>query len=131
MTVADGSSTSSSSSWHRASSTWPWSPCRCPGTRSGGPALRRGPGPGGAAGASPAPRNRPPPERLADLELLLPAPGTALRDEIDAASGPAGVMLRPAMELDGLRLIASLTFDGYGPAILPATAVPGHLRPRF
>ena len=35
------------------------------------------------------------------------------------------------MELDGLRMIASLTFDGYGPAILPATAVPGHLRERF
>ena len=35
------------------------------------------------------------------------------------------------MELDGLRLIASLTFDGYGPAILPATALPTHLRPGF
>jgi DNA-binding transcriptional LysR family regulator len=35
------------------------------------------------------------------------------------------------MELDGVRLIASLAFDGYGPAILPATAVPGHLRGRF
>ena len=34
------------------------------------------------------------------------------------------------MELDGVRLIASLAFDGYGPAILPATAVPGHLRGR-
>ena len=31
--------------------------------------------------------------------------------------------------VDGL--IASLAFDGYGPAILPATAVPGHLRERF
>ena len=30
-----------------------------------------------------------------------------------------------------MRLIASLAFDGYGPAILPATAVPGHLRERF
>jgi DNA-binding transcriptional LysR family regulator len=35
------------------------------------------------------------------------------------------------MELDGVRMIASLAFDGYGPAILPATAVPGHLRERF
>ena len=41
------------------------------------------------------------------------------------------IALRPAMELDGVRLIASLAFDGYGPAILPATAVPGHLRGRF
>lgn len=70
-------------------------------------------------------------EALADLELLLPAPGTALRDELDAVIEPAGLTLRPAMELDGLRLIASLTFDGYGPAILPASAVPRHLRGRF
>jgi len=70
-------------------------------------------------------------EQLAELELLLPAPGTALRNEIDIAAGPARVTLTPAMELDGVRLIASLAFDGYGPAILPATAVPGHLRGRF
>ncbi len=70
-------------------------------------------------------------ERLEELELLLPAPGTALRAEIDGATGPARIELRPAMELDGVRLIASLAFDGYGPAILPATAVPGHQRGRF
>jgi LysR family hydrogen peroxide-inducible transcriptional activator len=35
------------------------------------------------------------------------------------------------MELDGIRMIASLTFDGYGPAILPATAVPRHMREHF
>jgi LysR family hydrogen peroxide-inducible transcriptional activator len=65
------------------------------------------------------------------MELLLPAPGTALRTEIDSATGPARVVLRPAMEIDGVRTIASLVFDGYGPAILPATAVPGHLRSTF
>ncbi len=69
--------------------------------------------------------------RLSEMELLLPAPGTALRAEIDSAVGPARVTLRPAMELDGVRMIASLDFDGYGPAILPATAVPGHLRARY
>ncbi len=69
--------------------------------------------------------------RLNEMELLLPAPGTALRAEIDAAVVPARVVLRPAMELDGVRMIASLAFDGYGPAVLPATAVPGHLRERF
>jgi LysR family hydrogen peroxide-inducible transcriptional activator len=72
-----------------------------------------------------------PPSRLADMELLLPPPGTALRAEIDSAIVPARVTLRPAMEIDGVRTIASLVFDGYGPAILPATAVPGHLRERF
>ncbi len=70
-------------------------------------------------------------DELSAMELLLPAPGTALRAEIDSAIVPARITLRPAMELDGVRLIASLAFDGYGPAILPATAVPGHLRGRF
>src|SRR6202035_4915194 len=63
------------------------------------------------------------------LERLRRARG--VRAEIDGATGPARIVLRPAMELDGVRLIASLAFDGYGPAILPATAVPGHLRGRF
>ena len=39
--------------------------------------------------------------------------------------------LKPAIELDGIRMIASLTFDGYGPSILPATAVPIHMRSQF
>ena len=68
---------------------------------------------------------------LERFELLLPAPGTPFRGEIDAAVKPAGVRLRPRVELDGVRLLASLTFEGYGPAVLPATAVPPHLRPRF
>jgi DNA-binding transcriptional LysR family regulator len=68
---------------------------------------------------------------LADLDLVLPLPNTALRDEIDRAVRRVGVVLQPAMELDGIRMIASLTFDGYGPAILPATAVPRHMRERF
>ena len=70
-------------------------------------------------------------DALAGLPLILPAPGTALREELDAAAAARGVSLRPAMELDGLRMIASLTFDGYGPSILPATAVSAHLRGDF
>jgi len=70
-------------------------------------------------------------DAVAEVDLILPAPGTALRDEMDAAAAAAGVQLRPAMELDGLRMIASLTFDGHGPSILPATAVPPHLRTQF
>jgi DNA-binding transcriptional LysR family regulator len=58
---------------------------------------------------------------LAGLPLLLPAPGTIFRNEIDLACQAAGVTLTPRAELDGVRLIASLTFRGYGPAILPAT----------
>ena len=62
---------------------------------------------------------------LAELPLLLPAPDTAYRDEIDNAARRAGVTLRPRAELDGLRLIASLTWQGYGPAILPASGAAG------
>jgi DNA-binding transcriptional LysR family regulator len=64
---------------------------------------------------------------LDGLHLLLPAPGTSLRDELDHATAAAGVTVTPTAELDGVTLIASLTFDGHGPAILPATAVPGHV----
>jgi DNA-binding transcriptional LysR family regulator len=70
------------------------------------------------------------PLEMADLEgvsLLLPAPGTPFREEIDQAATKAGVVLTAKAELEGLRLIASLTFDGHGPAILPATAVPDRL----
>jgi DNA-binding transcriptional LysR family regulator len=70
-------------------------------------------------------------EALASLALLLPLPGTALRVELDEAAGAAGIELHPRIELDGLRTLASLVFDGYGPALLPATAVPRHLRDRF
>jgi DNA-binding transcriptional LysR family regulator len=70
-------------------------------------------------------------EDLAEMELLLPLPGTAFRDELDSVTRPLGITLLPVAEIDGLRLIASLTFEGYGPAILPATAVPGFLTNRF
>lgn len=58
---------------------------------------------------------------LGGIDLLLPAPGTSFRKEIDQAGQTAGVTLNPRAELDGVRLIASLTLRGYGPAILPAT----------
>jgi len=70
-------------------------------------------------------------EDLSDMELLLPLSGTAFRDELDAVIRPLGITLHPAAEIDGLRLIASLTFEGYGPAILPATAIPSYLRSQF
>lgn len=63
--------------------------------------------------------------QLADHELLLPPPGTSIRVELDRAAHVCGVTLVAKAELDGLRLIASLAFEGFGAAILPATAVPG------
>lgn len=58
---------------------------------------------------------------LDGFELLLPAMGTTFRQELDDAAGEAGVHLVPRAELDGLRLMASLTARGIGPSILPAT----------
>lgn len=68
---------------------------------------------------------------LANYELLLPLVGTPIRREIDDASHAKGIELQPLIELDGLRTIASLTFDGHGPSILPATMLSSHLRDKF
>lgn len=65
------------------------------------------------------------------VPILLPYEGTAFRAELDDAIAPLGITLLPRAEVDGTRLIASLTFEGYGPAILPATAVPPFLADRW
>lgn len=64
---------------------------------------------------------------LTDLvhhELLLEAPGTAFRDVLDEAAAEQGIRLRPKAEFDGMRLLASLVFSGYGAGIVPASAAP-------
>jgi LysR family hydrogen peroxide-inducible transcriptional activator len=68
---------------------------------------------------------------LAKYEILLPMAGTPIRREIDEAARQAGIELNPLVELDGLRTIASMTFDGHGPSILPATMLSPHLRVNF
>jgi DNA-binding transcriptional LysR family regulator len=69
--------------------------------------------------------------QLAQYELLLPLSGTPIRREIDEASREQGVELNPLIEVDGLRTIASMTFDGLGPTILPASMLPTHMRDTF
>ncbi|MGE3619449.1 MAG: LysR family transcriptional regulator [Acidimicrobiia bacterium] len=64
---------------------------------------------------------------LGDHELLLEPRGTSFRDELDLEAGRAGVTLRAKAEVDGLRLIATLAFQGYGAAIVPATGAPRYL----
>ena len=73
-------------------------------------------------------------EELRSIPLLLPMQGTTLRRELDSAltnHGSEPVVLASKAELDGVRLIASLTFEGHGPAILPASAVPDYLQDRW
>jgi DNA-binding transcriptional LysR family regulator len=61
---------------------------------------------------------------LGDHDLLLEPKGTSFRDELDAEAAAVGITLRPRAEVDGLRLIATLAFQGFGAAIVPATAAP-------
>jgi DNA-binding transcriptional LysR family regulator len=60
---------------------------------------------------------------LADVPLLLEPPGTGFRDDLDIDAARAGVTLTAQAEVDGMRLLASLAYQGYGAAILPASAV--------
>ena len=68
---------------------------------------------------------------LAEHELLLEPSGTAFRDELDREVAVDGVELRAKAEVDGLRLIATLAFQGFGAAIVPATAAPQWLEGRW
>jgi DNA-binding transcriptional LysR family regulator len=61
---------------------------------------------------------------LARHPLLLAAPRTPSRREIDEAFARFGLRAQPKVEIDGLRLLASLAFAGFGAAILPSSAAP-------
>lgn len=68
------------------------------------------------------------PVELADLAkypLLLAAPGTPFRQEVDETFRSRGLRPQAKLEVDGLRLLASMAFQGFGIAIVPATAAPG------
>lgn len=62
---------------------------------------------------------------LDDVPLLLSAPGTAFRHRLEQAAVEAGISLRAQAEIDGMRLLATLAFRGFGIAVLPASAAPG------
>jgi molybdate transport repressor ModE-like protein len=68
---------------------------------------------------------------LAQEQLMLPPLGTALRRVIDRAASSVGVELQAQVEIDGVRLLASLAFEGFGAAIVPATSVPRWLKGDF
>jgi len=68
---------------------------------------------------------------LDDVPLLLPPTGSALRKVLDRSAAANDVTLRPQAEIDGVRLLASLALDGFGAAIVPATAVPTWLTGAF
>lgn len=63
-------------------------------------------------------------EELVEYELLLEAPGTPFRDVLDKVAEEAGVTLQAKAEVDGMRLLASLVFSGFGAGVVPASAAP-------
>jgi DNA-binding transcriptional LysR family regulator len=67
--------------------------------------------------------------QLAHHPLLLEPQGTAFRDELDDAVRRIGVTLDVHAEIDGIRLLTSLAFDGFGAAMVPATAAPAWMGP--
>ena len=70
-------------------------------------------------------------EDLDDVPLLLPPTGSALRRVLERAAASSSVTLRAQAEVDGVGLLASLAIDGFGAAIVPATAVPTWLEGSF
>jgi LysR family hydrogen peroxide-inducible transcriptional activator len=63
-------------------------------------------------------------EEIAQFEPLLEPKGNFFRDQLDAYAHTNGFEFRPKAEIDGLRLLASMAFAGFGIAILPASAAP-------
>ena len=72
-----------------------------------------------------------PMSELGTHPLLLPPRSAVLRRIINRAAEQADVTLDVQAEIDGVRLMASLAFDGFGPAIVPATAMPRWLTGEF
>jgi DNA-binding transcriptional LysR family regulator len=70
-------------------------------------------------------------DELAGIPLLLEPQGTGFRDHLDAQAAQAGVTLDAVAEVDGMRLLASLAFEGFGATIVPASAAPGDEHPTW
>ena len=61
---------------------------------------------------------------IAAYPILLEPQGTNFRDVLDGQARAEGVTLMPQAEIDGMRLLATLAFQGFGAALLPASAAP-------
>ena len=68
---------------------------------------------------------------LGEHPLILPPRSAVLRRILNRAAELSGTQLIVQAEIDGVRLMASLAFDGFGPAIVPATAMPRWLNGDF
>jgi DNA-binding transcriptional LysR family regulator len=61
---------------------------------------------------------------VAEFPILLEPQGTGFRDLLDIQAANEGLTLVPQAEIDGMRLLATLAFQGFGAALLPASAAP-------
>jgi DNA-binding transcriptional LysR family regulator len=61
---------------------------------------------------------------IARYPILLEPQGTGFRDVLDEQAAAMGITLVPQAEIDGMRLLATLAFQGFGAALLPASAAP-------
>ena len=61
---------------------------------------------------------------IARYPILLEPQGTGFRDVLDEQAAAAGITLVPQAQIDGMRLLATLAFQGFGAALLPASAAP-------
>lgn len=61
---------------------------------------------------------------LADVPLLLEPQGTTFRAVLDDQAEAAGFELTAQAEVDGMRLLASIAFQGFGATLVPASAAP-------
>jgi len=68
---------------------------------------------------------------LADHPILLPPGVSTLRRIVNRAAEANDTVITPLAEIDGVRLMASLAFEGFGPTIVPATAIPRWLKGNF
>jgi DNA-binding transcriptional LysR family regulator len=64
---------------------------------------------------------------LCNAPVLLPPRGVSYRPDLDRAAAAAGLKFEPVAEIDGVRLITSLAFDGAGIGVVPTTAAPDRL----
>jgi hypothetical protein len=68
---------------------------------------------------------------LSQHPVLLPPRGSAMRRILERTAAAQKCTLIPQAEIDGVRLLTSLAFDGFGPAVVPATAIPNWLKGDF
>ncbi len=70
-------------------------------------------------------------KELTSRPLLLPPKNNSLRKILDRTAGSQRLVFTAQAEIDGIRLLTSLAFEGFGASVVPATAAPGWIKGEF